>query len=106
MFEAWLKAQGWSVQRQVEWIDLLATRGAEELRVEVKGDTGDSAGLDADTMYGQLLRRMEDRPGVSYAVVGPTRSVKAMLRVPAFVRERLRIQVFEVTAAGEVETRA
>lgn len=54
-------------------------------------------------MYGQLLRRMpDDDPAARYAVVVPTVAVKAAMRVPAWVRERLRLDVYEVTDDGAV----
>jgi hypothetical protein len=56
-------------------------------------------------MYGQLLRRMDRANGITYAVVGPTRCVAPMLRVPTPVRDLLRIRVFEVTVSGDVVER-
>lgn len=62
----WLTTEGWSVRRghRLREADVVATRGAEELRAEVKGETT-SCGLDADTAWGQFLRRMTGEPGVS-----------------------------------------
>jgi hypothetical protein len=99
----WLKAAGWAVDREVAFCDLVARRGAQELRVEAKGDTA-SPGLDVDTMYGQLLRRMVADDAVTYAIVGPEKTASAMLRVPAAVRTALRISVFAVKDTGEVVT--
>jgi len=101
-FATWLEDQGWTVRKQVDHVDIVATRDGSELRAEVKGDAGPDAGTAADILYGQLLRRMVDRTNVTYAVVGPTSGVKAMVRVPAFVRDRLNIKIFEVKASGEV----
>jgi hypothetical protein len=63
-------------------------------------------GLDVDTLYGQLLRRMADpAAGARYAVVVPAAAVQAALRVPAWVRHRLSIKVYEVDDAGQVHLR-
>jgi hypothetical protein len=75
----------------------------------VKGRTADP-GLDVDTAYGQLLRRMtDDNVQVRYAVVAPTHAIKAAPRVPAKARQGLRIDIYEVTtttrsvvSAGEI----
>jgi len=67
------------------------------LYAEAKGRTSEP-GLDVDTLYGQLLRRMtDDNARVRYAVVVPTQATRAALRVPAKVRQNLRIDIYEVT---------
>ena len=105
-FCAWLASEGWTCEREVEFVDVLATRTGERLYVEAKGRTA-AIGLDVDTMYGQILRRMpigaED--GSRFAVVVPTEAVAAALRIPARVRELLRIEVYEVTLEGDVQRR-
>ena len=69
---------------------------------EAKGKTT-SAGLDVDTLYGQLLRRMPDEStSARYAVVVPSAALAAALRVPAWVRKRLSISVNEVADDGAV----
>lgn len=98
-FVTFLEAEGWTVRRQVGGVDIEATRGREVLRAEVKGRTGANTGLDVDTMYGQLLRRMRD-DGATYAVVVPREAGTAVRRVARPIRELLRIAVFEV----DVET--
>ncbi len=50
-FCSWLEAQGWTVQREVQWVDILARRADQTLYAEVKGRTT-SPGLDIDSMYG------------------------------------------------------
>ena len=105
VFCQWLEGEGWSVQREVNFVDVLAERGRERLYAEAKGRTP-ATGLDVDTRYGQLLRRMPDEhPTARYGVVVPTSAVKAALRVPTWVRERLRIEIYEVTDDGEVTPR-
>ncbi|HET6738047.1 MAG TPA: hypothetical protein VFH76_03910 [Kribbella sp.] len=100
-FCSWLERHGWAVQREVGFIDVSAQRGEERLHAEVKGRTS-SPGLDVDTMFGQLLRRMTD-PTARYAVVVPEgRALTAVLRVPAPVLERLGINVYAVTDDGSV----
>jgi len=72
-FASWLEGQGWTVRFDVDHIDVLATRDGQRLVAEVKGRTNEP-GLDVDTMYGQLLRRMapgQVAPATRYAVVVP-----------------------------------
>lgn len=58
-FKRWLEASGWRlVEEPGSWADVVAERGDERLIGEVKGHTGGNTGLDMDTMFGQLLRRM------------------------------------------------
>jgi hypothetical protein len=104
VFERWLVAAGWQiVHERASWMDVHARRGEETLIAEVKGRTGVNTGLDVDTMYGQLLRRMTaERDTVQWAVVVPTAGVKAALRVGLPVRRVLGIRVFEVTDHGQV----
>jgi hypothetical protein len=56
-FSEYLTANGWSVTPEVDFCDLVANRDGGRLFVEAKGRTT-SPGLDVDTLYGQLLRRM------------------------------------------------
>lgn len=102
-FCAWLSSQGWSIEREVAFCDVVARKDGTTLFAEAKGRTA-AMGLDVDAMYGQLLRRMpiaEDE-SVRFAVVVPTEAATAALRVPERTRKLLRISVFEVTVAGEV----
>ena len=67
-FCRWLETEGWQVQREVDWVDVAAERGGQRLYAEVKARTT-SPGLDVDTAYGQLLRRMkEDSEGAVFAL--------------------------------------
>ena len=102
-FAAWLGAQGWDVQREVEHCDVVATRGGERLYAEAKGRTS-SPGLDVDTMYGQLLRRMPEHAvgQARFAVVVPQEARRHALRVPAEVRSLLGIEVYTVAPDGAV----
>jgi hypothetical protein len=92
-------------ETEVNFVDVFARRGDESLYAEAKGRSA-AIGLDVDTLYGQLLRRMGD-PGASArcAVVVPATAVPAALRVPAWVRQRLGIDVYEVDDAGQVHLR-
>ncbi len=104
-FCRYLASQGWQdIRTEVDYVDVVAHRDGVTLYVEAKGKTG-STGTDVDTMYGQLLRRMqpEDEPGVRYAVVVPHTALPAVLRVPASVRARLKIDVYSVHEDGRVE---
>lgn len=104
-FAEHLRSEGWTVSLEVDFVDLVAERDGERLYAEAKGRTA-AVGTDVDTLYGQLLRRMPDEGGSArYAVVVPTVAVSAALRVPGWVRERLRLDVFEVTDEDQVVPR-
>jgi hypothetical protein len=60
-FAAWLQENGWTADTEVNFVDVCARRGDERLYAEAKGRTA-AIGLDVDTLYGQLLRRIAD-PG-------------------------------------------
>ncbi len=102
-FEAWLRGAGWAVDREVAFVDLRAEHpDGRLLYVEAKGHMT-SPGLDVDTLYGQLLRRMKpEEAAARYAVVVPTSVLKAVQRVAPAVRETLRIDLFTVDDAGQV----
>jgi Holliday junction resolvase len=62
-FKRWLQEAGWTLIDEAGlWADVIAQRGEERLIGEVKGYTAGSTGLDIDTMFGQLLRRMKRAP--------------------------------------------
>ena len=104
-YVAWLERSSWTVQSEVDLVDVYAERGDERLYAEAKGRTT-SPGLDVDTLYGQLLRRMRDpEPGARYAVVVPTAALNAALRVPAWVRDRLSVDIYEVDDNAGVHLR-
>ena len=75
-------------------------RGGQWLRAEAKSHTGDSAGLDVDTEFGQLLRRIgnADDPSVRYAIVVPPASLSKVVRVSPRIHNLLRIDVYSVDA--------
>lgn len=102
-FCAWLDQNGWTnLRREVEFVDVVAERDGITLYVEAKGRTT-SPGLDVDTMYGQLLRRMRHpEESAQYAVVVPTAAAQAAQRVPAWVRHRLKIHIYAVDPEGRV----
>lgn len=102
-FVTWLEADGWTVEREAAFCDVVARRGGETLYAEAKGRTA-AIGLDVDTLYGQLLRRMPlDVPGARFGVVVPSEARSAALRVPGSVRRLLGISVYVVDEAGGVE---
>ena len=102
-FCGWLESEGWtSIRREVEFVDIVAERDGQTLYAEAKGRTS-SPGLDVDTMYGQLLRRMQHpEHNACYGVVVPSSALAAALRVPEWVRERLQVQVYAVDLDGQV----
>lgn len=75
------------------------------MKAEVKGRTGSNMGLDVDTLFGQLLRRFPESEQRSFipAVVVPADALAKVQRVPAWVMERLRIEVFTVADDGSVQ---
>jgi hypothetical protein len=103
-FCAALEVDGWEVAREVEFVDVVAYKEGMTIYAEAKGRTT-SPGLDVDTMYGQLLRRMgnEPKPRTRYAVVVPDTALAAAKRVPTWVRSRLEIDVYAVHEDGRVE---
>ncbi|MCK0114235.1 hypothetical protein MWU75_19015 [Ornithinimicrobium sp. F0845] len=103
-FCEYLTSEGWSVSREVDFVDIVAHKDGCNLLAEAKGRTA-AVGLDVDTMFGQLLRRMPPtRPSETtrFAVVVPTGAAEAVQRVPAWVREELRIDVYVVDDDGSV----
>lgn len=63
-FCAFLEENGWEVQQELDFVDVAATRAGITLLAEAKGRTS-SPGLDVDTLYGRLLRRI---PGSAVGV--------------------------------------
>lgn len=102
-FQRWLEADGWATRLEVDFVDIVATRGDHTMYVEAKGRTA-SPGLDVDTLYGQLLRRMPPQAvgSAAFAVVVPLGAVRAALRVPERVRQLLGIVVYGVSDEDEV----
>jgi hypothetical protein len=99
-FAAWLVSEGWSVRTEVDHVDVLADRDGVTLLAEAKGQTS-STGLDVDTAYGQLLRRM--RPGIEelrYALVVPSSALRAAERVRPEIRAVLKIELYVVAENG------
>ncbi|MFV2172362.1 hypothetical protein ACFHW2_11730 [Actinomadura sp. LOL_016] len=100
-FRAWLVSEAWTVIDRTDG-GIEAVRGPERLICGITGTTTE-AGADCDTMYGQLVRRMDDpAPGVRCAVTVSTSALTAALRVPEGVRDLLRVTVYEVTEVGAV----
>ena len=95
VFVAWLEREGWQVRTEVDWADVVAERGDERLLGEVKGITTEP-GLDLDTLYGQLLRRMTPTQPTRYVLVVPESLVPVASRVPKEVRARLHIDLYGV----------
>lgn len=96
VFERHLIERGWTMTRELEFCDLVAEQAGQKLFVEAKGRTT-SPGLDVDTTYGQILRRMPigaDDDSFQFAVVVPAGTAeRAALRVSPRVRHLLRITV-------------
>lgn len=99
----WLSGRGWAVQREVSFVDVLAIRDGRRIFAEAKGRTT-SPGLDVDTMYGQLLRRVPgDAVGHdTFAVVVPEVAAPFAERVPGEVRRILNIHIYAVAEGGAV----
>lgn len=106
-FCAFLHEQGWSTEREVGFIDVVAQKDGRRILAEAKGRTA-AVGLDVDTMFGQLLRRMPQErpePGTRFAVVVPTEASRAVERVPTWVRRELGIDLYLVGEDGSVTKR-
>lgn len=105
-FGNWLRQRGWLIEEHPGLIDLVATRNGQHLYAEAKGRTTEP-GLDIDTLYGQLLRRIPPVPVSSsthlLAVVVPDTAVKLAQRVPLTVREALNIHIYGVDSGGTVD---
>lgn len=99
----WLRSDGWKVDTEVAFIDVMAQKEGTTLIAEAKGITS-SPGLDMDTAYGQLLRRMTAEPHDSqrYALVVPVETLAAALRVPHRIRALLALDVYSVGHDGAV----
>jgi hypothetical protein len=104
-FGHWLVAQGWSLVVPTDpHTDIEAVRAGERLVGEAKGRTS-SPGLDLDTLYGQLLRRMTTQtPDTRYAVIVPSSALWHAERVPAHVRTLLAIDLYTVAEDGTVQS--
>jgi hypothetical protein len=100
-FEIWLREGGWTLRRDQGHADVIATRDGVQLIAEVKGIT-QSAGLDIDTAYGQVLRRMSSDASSVYGIVLPSELEPFALRVSDRVRQSLRITIYLVDANGDV----
>ena len=100
-FVTWLEQEGWRVSTEVDWADVVAEKGSTRLVAEVKGKTSEP-GLDVDTLYGQLLRRMVSSAGTQYAVVVPEALVPVAERVPFFLRRILDVAIYGVSVNGDV----
>ena len=109
-FCSWLVSCGWQANRQVDYVDVLATGPqGQRLFCEAKGSSPD-IGTDCDVLYGQLLRRMTvtNDPTVRFAAVvrDDARSGRAVTRVPAEVRRYSRsTSTRSRTTAGCVNSR-
>jgi hypothetical protein len=97
------RAQGWTVSTEVAWCDVRAERDGALLYAEAKGRTSEP-GLDVDTAYGQLLRRMpaEDELTTRFAVVVPTEALRFAERLSRRVRQLLRIDIYAVNSGDAV----
>lgn len=104
-FVSYLEADGWDVRRQVKYVDVVATKDGRTLKAEVKGRTGPSQGLDTDTMFGQILRRLPEQADEKFtaAAVVPAESISTVHRIPSWVLKRVGIVVYTVDTTGKVE---
>lgn len=104
-FAAYLDREGWEVPLTPRGdspdVDARHRETGRRLVAEVKGHTAEP-GLDTDTAYGQLLRRMgtEPEPATRYALVMPESLRGKAERVPAHVRETLRVELWLVSDDG------
>jgi hypothetical protein len=102
-FVAMLEADGWTVTtNNPGYADVIATKtGEPRLIAEVKGHTA-APGLDVNTMYGQILNRMDDLSGnTRYAIVVPESILDKVERVTPEVRALLKLETWVVPAEGD-----
>ena len=107
-FCTFLNEQGWVTEREIGFVDVVAQKDGHRIFAEAKGRTA-ATGLDVDTMFGQLLRRMPNqRPGpdTRFAVVVPTQASAAVERGPEWVRREWSIDLYVVGHDGSVAKRA
>lgn len=102
-FAVYLDREGWDVpptpRGDFPDVDARHRETGALLVAEVKGHTSEP-GLDTDTAYGQLLRRMGSDPDTRYALVVPEAIRGKAERVPTTVREVLRIELWLVPDEG------
>ena len=106
-FCVFMHAQGWTTKREVDFVDVVAEKDGQRIFAEAKGRTT-AIGLDVDTMFGQLLRRMPQErpgPGTRFAVVVPAEASAAVERVPRWLRNELGIDLYVVDQDGSVAKR-
>ena len=105
VFSTWLAQQGWQRTDRPRHGDHPAVEArhpdGRRLIAEAKGFSRDS-GADIDTGYGRLLRRLNDDPATTYALVVAATVVRFAQRVPPEVRSRLGIALYSVDANGKV----
>jgi hypothetical protein len=103
-FCSWLSENGWVVDREVKYVDVVAKRSGDYVYAEAKGKSAGPERRSMDVLYGQLLRRMThgEAESVRYAAVVPDTSLKAALEVPERIRKLLQIDVFVVDENGAV----
>lgn len=100
-----LERAGWDVP-PTPWgdhpdVDARHPATGARLVAEVKGHTA-APGLDVDTGFGQLLRRMrDDSPSTRYAIVVPESLQAKVERVPPRVLDALTVEVWLVPEEGE-----
>lgn len=104
-FVTHLERGGWDVPPTPhgDFPDVDARHPATGTRLvaELKGHTT-APGLDVDTGFGQLLRRMgDDTSTTRYAIVVPEVSQAKVERVPPRVLDALRVEVWLVPEVGE-----
>ena len=101
-FVAWLEARGWTRTQRVGHADVTMIRDGARLIGEVKGRTS-SPGTDVDTMFGQLLRRVDlGQTNDVYAIAVPPELETAVRRVASEVLDALRISLFVIEPDGRV----
>lgn len=97
-----LTERGWVEEpTSARGVDVIAKRGAEMLKAEVKGTTSDP-GTDIDTLFGQALRMLDesDPPMTTYALAIPEHLLANVQRVAPRVRKRLELEVYFIDDLG------
>lgn len=102
-FTRWLEHDDWTIRPTVDFADVVAEREGITLFAEAKGTTS-SPGLDVDTAYGQLLRKIDPNQSKHcYALVVPLSARRPAERVSPQVRALLNIALYVVADDGTVQ---
>ena len=101
-----LESEAWITQIEQDYVDVVAHRADQTILAKVKGRTNRRPAAGANTLDGQLLRRMPPdevgEPMSRFAVVVPTGVEPAAFASRGELEAR-RIDIYAVSDNGQVE---